>query len=117
MAGFKTISGRQVTQANNQVTTKISDVPDTPTIGTATKSTTTASVTFTAAATGGAATSFQVSAFVDGTITSPLLSGTGSASPISVTGLTTGTAYTFKAKAINTSGSSAYSASSNSITP
>ena len=117
MTAIKSISQRQVTRANNQVTTKIVDVTDIPTIGTATKSTTTASVTFTPAATGGAATSFKVSAFTAGVITSPLLSQTGSTSPIVVTGLSIGTAYTFKVQAINTKGTSGYSAQSNAITP
>jgi hypothetical protein len=42
---------------------------------------------------------------------------TGTTSPITVTGLTNGTAYTFKAKANNPIGTSAESSASNSVTP
>ena len=45
------------------------------------------------------------------------LTGTGSASPISVTGLTAGTGYTFQVRGENTVGNGAYSAASNSVTP
>ncbi|WP_082722525.1 chitobiase/beta-hexosaminidase C-terminal domain-containing protein [Paenibacillus jilunlii] len=41
----------------------------------------------------------------------------GTASPITVTGLTNGTAYTFTVKAVNSAGSSAVSALSNAVTP
>ncbi|WP_060862295.1 chitobiase/beta-hexosaminidase C-terminal domain-containing protein [Paenibacillus riograndensis] len=41
----------------------------------------------------------------------------GTASPITVTGLTNGTAYTFTVKAINSAGSSTTSALSNTVTP
>lgn len=116
MAGIKRVSNRYVTRTSNTSPVKITDVPDAPTIGTATKSGTTASVTFTPSAKGGLAATFQVDAFVGGNITSPLKSGTGTGSPISVTGLSTGTSYTFKVKAINTTGTSGYSGASNSIT-
>ena len=43
--------------------------------------------------------------------------GTASASPINVTGLSNGTAYTFKVKATNSAGTSPWSAVSNSVTP
>jgi hypothetical protein len=43
--------------------------------------------------------------------------GTGAASPITVSGLTAGTAYTFQVRAENTLGNGAYSAASNSVTP
>ncbi|RQW12835.1 hypothetical protein EH198_05610 [Paenibacillus rhizophilus] len=42
---------------------------------------------------------------------------TGTASPITITGLQNGTTYTFTVKAINSAGSSAASAASNAVTP
>jgi hypothetical protein len=87
--------------------------PDAPTIGTATAGNTTASVTFTAPSNvgGGSITGYTV-------ISSPSnITGTGTSSPITVSGLTNGTAYTFKVFANNAYGPSASSAASNSITP
>ena len=94
--------------------TPIADVVDAPTIGVATDAGTgtSATVAYTAAATGGAATSFTA-------ISTPSsLTGTG-ASPITVSGLTAGTAYTFKVYGTNASGawSGVQSAASNSVTP
>ena len=92
--------------------TAISDVPDAPTIGTATDAGTggAVSVTFTPAATGGAPTSYTATSN-PGSIT-----GTGASSPITVTGLTNGTSYTFTVTATNSTGS-ATSAASNSVSP
>jgi hypothetical protein len=45
------------------------------------------------------------------------ITGTGTASPITVTGLTNGTAYTFTVTATNANGTGAASAASNSVTP
>jgi len=95
--------------ASNSITA--TTVPQAPTIGTATISTTTASVPFTAGATGGKAVSTYTATSSPGSIT-----GTNSASPISVSGLTGGTSYTFTVTATNANGTSAASASSNSVT-
>ena len=88
-------------------------VPQAPTIGTASSPTsTTASVPFSANATGGSAiTGFTATSSPGG------LTGTGSSSPITVSGLTAGTAYTFTVTATNANGNSAASAASNSVTP
>ena len=88
-------------------------VPDAPTIGTATAGDGQATVTFTApTSTGGAAiTNYTVTSNPGG------FTGTGSASPITVTGLTNGTAYTFTVTADNSAGTSGASAASNSVTP
>ncbi len=90
--------------------TPISDVPDAPTIGTATAGTESATVTYTAAATGGAVTTFTATSS-PGSIT-----GTG-ASPITVSGLTGGTAYTFTVRGSNTTGTSPASAATSPVTP
>jgi hypothetical protein len=88
-------------------------VPDAPTIGTATAGSGSASVTFTAPANvgGGAITGYIVVS------TPSSISGTGASSPITISGLTAGTAYTFKVFATNAYGPSPLSAASNSATP
>lgn len=90
--------------------TEIMDVPDAPTIGTATGSGTTASVPFTAAVTGGTPTSYTA------TSTPGSITATSATSPISVSGLTGGTSYTFKVKGTNSTGTGPDSSASNSIT-
>ncbi len=89
--------------------------PGAPTIGTATAGTALcASVTFTApGCTGypaGGITNYRV-------VSTPgCITATGAASPITITGLTCGTAYTFRVAASNSSGFGANSAASNSVT-
>ena len=87
--------------------------PDAPTIGTATGGNTTASVTFTAPANvgGSAITGFTVVSTPSG------ITGTGASSPVTVSGLSNGTAYTFTVLATNSYGNSVLSAASNSVTP
>lgn len=88
-------------------------VPDAPTIGTASGGDTQASVAFTAPANvGGSAISAYYAVSSPGQITS-----SGASSPVTVTGLTNGTAYTFTVWALNTYGPSPYSAASGSVTP
>lgn len=88
-------------------------VPDAPTIGTATKGSSNASVAFTAPADigGSAISSYMVTSSPGGFI------ATGAASPLVVTGLTNGTAYTFTVVALNKFGPSSASTASNSVTP
>ncbi len=88
-------------------------VANAPTIGTATAGDTQVSVAFTAPACvgGGAISSYTVFANCGVKTTS------GASSPLVVTGLTNGTAYTFKAIATNAFGPSYPSAASNSTTP
>lgn len=92
---------------------KVVDVPDkTATVGTVTVNGQVASVPYTLSseATGGPVTKVTV-------VSTPgSLTATGSSSPISVSGLSVGTSYTFKAQAGNPTGSTAQSASSNSVT-
>ena len=95
--------------ASNSITA--TTVPQSPTIGTATAGESSATVTYTAGATGGKAVSAYTATSSPGSLT-----GTG-ASPITVSGLTNGTAYTFTVTATNANGTSTASASSNSVTP
>ena len=107
-----TITNRVSLKSVNGGNTPIADVVDAPTIGTATAGVEAATVAYTAATTGGAATSFTAIS-TPGSIT-----GTG-ASPITVSGLTGGTAYTFKVYGTNAAGvwTATQSQASNSVTP
>lgn len=87
--------------------------PDAPTIGVASAGDTTASVAFTPPVDNGGASITGYTA----TSTPGGLTGTGSSSPITVSGLTNGVAYTFKVYATNPVGDSLESAASNSVTP
>ena len=87
--------------------------PNAPTIGTATAGSGSASVAFTAPSDiGGSAITSYTAISTPGGFT-----GTAASSPITVTGLTNGTAYTFKVWANNSYGPSSLSAASNSVTP
>lgn len=95
--------------ASNSITA--TTVPQAPTIGSATAGSGSATVTYTAGATGGKTVSTYTATSSPGSFT-----GTG-ASPITVSGLTNGTAYTFTVTATNANGTSNASAASNSVTP
>jgi len=88
--------------------------PGAPTIGTATAGNASASVAFTAPVYAGypaTITSYTVTSSPGG------FTGTGSSSPITVSGLTNGTAYTFTVTATNSTGTGPASGASNSVTP
>jgi uncharacterized protein YhjY with autotransporter beta-barrel domain len=88
-------------------------VPGAPTIGTATAGAQQATVNFTApASSGGSSISGYTATSSPGGLT-----GTCSATPCTVTGLTNGTSYTFTVSATNGIGTGAASAASNAVTP
>ncbi len=104
-------------QTYTTTVTRAATVPDAPTMGTATAGNAQASVTFTAPVFNGGAviTGFAMTcASSDGGVTGTV---TGSASPITVTGLTNGKTYTCTATATNSLGTGAASSASNPVTP
>jgi len=95
----------------SRVKGKVLDIPTVPTIGTATAGPVSASVTFTAATKGGPVSTYTA-------LSNPgSVTGSGTSSPVTVSGLTAGTAYTFTVRGNNATGSSEYSSASNSVTP
>lgn len=95
-------------------TNKWPRIPGAPTIGTATAANAEASITFTAPEDSGTPATiiaYKITSFPDG------ITAIGSSSPITITGLTNGTSYTFKVQAINATGTSPFSSESNSVTP
>jgi hypothetical protein len=89
-------------------------VPQAPTIGTATGADQSATLTFTAGATGGSSiTNYKYST---DNITYTAFSPAQTSSPLTISGLTNGQNYSFYLKAVNANGDSAASAASNSIT-
>jgi hypothetical protein len=117
--GTCTINADQVGDGSYSAATRVSRsftvsavAPGAPTIGTATASSGQTSVAFTApASTGGASiTSYTVTSSSGGPTAS------GSSSPIVVTGLTNGTAYTFTVTATNSAGTGSASGASGSVT-
>jgi uncharacterized repeat protein (TIGR01451 family) len=93
--------------------------PDAPTNVLASSGNATAQVTWLAPYDGGSPiTSYRVTPFI-GTTAQAFVTVTGNppTTTANLTGLTNGTAYTFKVTAINALGSSVFSASSNTVTP
>ncbi|MDD2190412.1 MAG: S-layer homology domain-containing protein [Eubacteriales bacterium] len=88
-------------------------VPGAPTIGTATAGNGQATISFADPDSDGGAeiTSYTVTSSPGG------ITETGASSPITLTGLTNGTTYTFTVTATNSEGTGAASAESNSVTP
>jgi len=108
-------NGFGTSPAAQNVTQSLTSVPQAPTIGTATPQSASISLTFTEGASGGTAiTNYQWS--TDGT-TYTALSPADTTSPVIIPGLTNGTSYTVRLKAVNANGVSAASGASNSATP
>ncbi|MDR2469438.1 MAG: fibronectin type III domain-containing protein [Tannerella sp.] len=99
---------------SNELTATPRTVPDAPTTVSATAGDTEAEVSFTASVNNGGAaiTGYTVTSSPDG------LTATGTVSPITVTGLTNGTSYTFTVTATNAAGDGTSSGASNpAVTP
>jgi hypothetical protein len=101
-----------VSQVNNTVTLvgQIAQVPDAPSSVTATNGNGQSSVSFVPGPNGGDAINYFTILSTPGGITA-----TGTSSPITITGLTNGTNYTFQVKANNDIGDSPYSSPSNNV--
>jgi hypothetical protein len=77
-----------------------------------------ANVSWTAPSSGGAPTSYEVTPYIGSTAqTTKTVSGSPLATNTTITGLTTGTTYTFRVRAVNPSGQGALSNPSNTVTP
>jgi hypothetical protein len=90
--------------------------PQAPTIGTATPGNLSASLTFTAPANNGGSSITNYKYSIDGT-NYIALSPASTTSPLTISGLTNGTTYNIRLKAVNANGDSTESSDSNSITP
>lgn len=108
-----TVGGATADQTVTVTVTNAIEPPLAPTIGTATAGNASASVAFTPPSnTGRPAISGYTATSSPGGITGP-----GATSPITVSGLTNGVAYTFTVTATNADGTGPASAASNSVTP
>jgi hypothetical protein len=104
--------------ASNAVTPTASEAPDVPTAVSAQADTRSADVSWTAPADdgGSAITGYRITPYVGAAAQSPTTVG-ASTTATHVTGLTNGTAYTFRVQAINAIGAGAASAASNAVVP
>jgi Ca2+-binding RTX toxin-like protein len=107
--------------ASNAVTPAAPTAPSAPTAVTATAGSTNAVVTWTAPASNGgsAITRYDVQVLTNATNAQvgDLRTAAATATQLTVIGLTNGTAYRFRVRAVNTIGASAFSANSNVVTP
>src|SRR5262249_42830701 len=106
-----------VSAPSNSVTPTGSTAPDAPTGVTASPASSQALVSWTAPNSNGSAiTGYTVTPYIGSTAQTPVQAG-ASATSATATGLTNGTAYTFKVSATNANGTGPNSAASAAITP
>ena len=111
-AGYSPLTGYGFLNAEVAITQSVAlTAPDGPIVGTVVAGNAQISVPFTPPAANGG------SVVIDYTVTCGTVSVVGMSSPVVVTGLANGTAYTCTAVARNAIGTSARSAASNSVTP
>jgi hypothetical protein len=102
--------------ASIQILTLGTSIPDAPTVGTATAiDSSTATISFTAPTNNGGATITSYSVISTPESVTATINQAGSGT-ITISNLTPGSSYTFRVRATNSIGNSAYSSSSNSIT-
>ena len=96
----------------------VGKLPNAPTIGAATPGNTSATVSWTAPAPNGGpdVTGYVVTPYISGAAQAPTTFNS-TATTQTVTGLTNGTTYTFRAQAVNTVGAGPSSGDSNAVTP
>ncbi|MGO9027145.1 MAG: beta strand repeat-containing protein, partial [Acidimicrobiales bacterium] len=114
VAAINAVGTGAASASSNSVTPAVpATVPGAPTIGTATAGNASATVTWTAPASNGgsAITGYVITPSSGSPVT------VGNVTSDTVTGLTNGTAYTFRVAAINAVGTGAQSAATNSVTP
>ncbi len=115
-------AARNVSAASNTVTLTVPSanvVPGAPAIGTASRGNASATVNWSAPAPNGgtAVTSYQVQVRTGTTVLRTVTGIAATARTTVVTGLTNGTAYNFRVRAVNAAGPGALSAASNTVTP
>ncbi len=107
-----------VSSASNSVTVLSATAPAAPTGVSATPATQQALVSWNAAAANGSpVTSYTVTPYLAGVAQTAVQVNNGSATSTTVTGLTNGSAYTFKVSASSAQGTGAQSAASSAVTP
>lgn len=114
---LRNIEQLRFTNDDGTTQTVVLSAPATPTIGTATGGNASADVTWTPAATGEPASSFDIQVLVGGVQDGALRTAPASDTSAHITGLANGTTYTFKVRAVGAFGASAFSAESNAVTP
>ncbi|GAA4093679.1 peroxidase family protein [Nocardioides kongjuensis] len=114
---LRNIEQLRFTNDDGTTETVVLAAPDAPTIGTATAGPSSADITWTPAATGQPVSSFEIQVLSGGVQQGALRTAPSTDTSAHVTGLTNGTNYTFKVRAVGAFGTSPYSAESNAVTP